>query len=172
MACINSTGYSIGCMDWIGGVNKVYIRNWSGSTVYTANSTGSYTGCTNTTTPWYTFEQVSEVADFNAGEGEHSSDNGTHLYKPTVNLVFHKYQASLRTIVSTLAKKEVEIIVLDNNGNYFLVGETRGAKVVGSSAPIGKTLNDLHGATISFQAKEAAQCPQVSSTLVSTFTLA
>ncbi len=166
--CLISAGYSLGCRDNLGGLQKAYIRNWSASTTYTYDSNGQITG--GTAGSFYTIEQRNETAEFTQ-EGQHSLENGTNFWNQNVNLVFHKYQASIRNLVYVLAQTEVEIIVLDQNGNYFLVGEQNGANLISSAPSVGKAFGDMNGATIGFQAKEPSPARQVSSAFISTLTL-
>lgn len=171
MACLLTTGYSLGCRDNLGGIQKVYIRNWSASTTWTYDSNGQITGGTNTGTSFYTVEQRNETAEFTQ-EGQHSLENGTNFWNQNVNLMFHKYQASIRNLVYVLAQTEVEIIVLDQNGNYFLVGEQNGANLISSAPTVGKAFGDLNGASVGFQAKEPTPARQMTSTFISTLTFA
>lgn len=171
MSCVLDSGYSLGCRDNIGGLQKVYIRNWSASTTYTYDVNGVVTGGTNTATPFYTFEQRNETAEFAPGEGQHSLENGTNFWNQNVNLTFHKYQASLRDLLYVMAQTELEIIVLDQNGKYFLVGEQNGANLIGSNASVGKAFGDLNGVTINLQAKEPGPAREISSTFIGTLTL-
>lgn len=171
MACLYTAGSSLGCLDNLGGLQKVYIRNWSASTTYTYDSTGSVTGGTNTSTPWYTIEQRQETGEFTQ-EGQHNVQNGTNFWNQNVNLMLHKYQASLRNLVYVMAQTETEIIVLDQNGNYFLVGEQNGANLISSAPSVGKAFGDMNGVTIGFQAKEPSPARQLGSTFVSTLTFA
>lgn len=170
MSCLINTGYALGCRDNIGGLQKAYIRNWSASTTYTYSATGVITGGTNTTTSFYTFEQRNETAEFIPGEGQHSLENGTNFWNQNVNLMFHKYQASLRDLLYVMAQSELEVIVLDQNGKYFLVGEQNGANLIGSNASVGKAFGDLNGVTINLQAKEPAPAREISATFAATLT--
>jgi hypothetical protein len=170
MACLYTTGSSLGCMDNLGGLQKVYIRNWSASTTYNTQSDGQITGTTTTGT-WYTVEQRQETGEFTQ-EGQHNVQNGTNFWNQNVNLTLHKYQASLRNLIYTMAQTETEIIVLDQNGNYFLVGEQNGANLVSSAPSVGKAFGDLNGVTIGFQAKEPTPARQMTSTFISTQTFA
>jgi hypothetical protein len=169
MACLLNTGYSLGCRDNIGGIQKVYVRNWSASTTWSYDSNGQITGGTNTSTSWYTLEQRNETAEFKQ-EGQHSLENGTNFWQQNVNLVFHKYQASIRNLVYVMAQTEMELIILDQNGNYFLVGEQNGANLIASAPSVGKAFGDLNGSTVGFQAKEPSPSRQLGSTFISTLT--
>jgi hypothetical protein len=170
MSCLINSGYSLGCRDNLGGIQKVFVRNWSASTTYTYDANGVITGGTNTGTSFYTFEQRNETAEFIPGEGQHSLENGTNFWNQNVNLVFHKYQASLRDLLYVIAQTEVEIIVLDQNGKYFIVGEQNGANLIGSNASVGKAFGDLNGVTVNFQAKEPGPAREINSTFIGTLT--
>ena len=170
MACLLSTGYSLGCRDNLGGIQAVYLQNWSGTTTWSYSTDGTITGSTSGSLTWYTVEQRNETASFNQ-EGQHSLENGTNFWNQNVDLVFHKYQASIRNLVYILAQTEVNIIVKDQNGAYFLVGEQNGANLSASAPSTGKAFGDLNGATISFQAKEPWPARELSSTLFATYTL-
>ena len=168
MACILNNGYALSCRDNIGGIQRAYIRNWSASTVYTANSGGTITGGTNTGASWYTFEVRPETGMFDPGQGNHSLENGTNFWAQQLDLVMHKYQASIRTLLYALAQTEMEIIVLDQNNNYYLMGEQNGANLTASKASVGSKYGDMNGVTLTMIAKEPQAAALVSSTFVST----
>ena len=86
-------------------------------------------------------------------------------------MVFHKYQASLRDLVYVLAQKELLIIVKDQNGNYFMIGEQNGANLVASTANVGKAYGDMNGSTIGFLAKEPTPARQCSASYIATRTI-
>lgn len=169
MSCVFNSSYTLGCRDNTGGLQKVYIRNWSASTTWSYDSTGAITGGTNTAASFYTIEQRNQTAEFTQ-EGQHSLENETNFWNQNVNLVFHKYQASIRNLVYALAQTEVEIIVLDQNGKYFLVGEQNGANLISSAPGTGKAYGDLSGALVGLQASEPSPSREMSSTLIGTLT--
>lgn len=170
MACLINTGYALGCRDNLGGIQKIYLRNFSASTTYSYDSTGVITGATNSGSSFYTIEQRTETGEFNQN-GQHSLENGTNFWEQNVNLVLHKYQASLRNLIYLVAQTEVDIIVLDQNNRYFCIGEQNGANLIASAPNVGKAYGDLNGATIGFQAKEPYPAREMSATFVGTLTL-
>tara|TARA_R110000868_G_scaffold71925_1_gene210009 strand:- start:2048 stop:2575 length:528 start_codon:yes stop_codon:yes gene_type:complete len=175
MACILNVGYSLGCRDNTGGIQKAYIRNWSAGTTYSYSSDGTITGSTAagyTGGTWYTFEVRPETGMFDPGQGNHSLENGTNFWAQQLDLVLHKYQASVRTLLYALAQTEMEIIILDQNGNYILMGEQNGANLTASKASVGKAYGDMNGTTLTMIAKEPQPARLMSSTLFATFTLA
>lgn len=172
MSCIINSGYALGCRDNTGGIQELYVRSYSSSTTYSYSSDGTVTGSTSPSGgTYYRIAQRAETSEFIAGEGQHSIENGTNFYNQTVNLSFTKYQASLRNLLYNLALAEVEVIVLDQNGNYFLVGEQNGANLTASNMNVGKAYGDMNGATCTLLAKEPTPARQVSSTFFSTLTI-
>lgn len=171
MSCILNTGYSLGCRDNIGGIQKAYIRNWSAGTSYTYDATGTITGSTGaySATSWYTFEVRPETGSFNPGNGQHNLENGTNFWEQQLDLTLHKYQASIRTLLYAVAQTEMEILVLTQNNQYILMGEQNGANLTASQASVGKAYGDLNGVTFTMIAKEPSTARVVDSTLAQTW---
>lgn len=173
MSCIYNTTYALGCRDSSGGIQRVWIRNWSADTsaTYTESADGTITGATGSYSgqPWYEVQIRTESGSFAPGNGQHSIENGTNFYEQQLDLTLHKYQASLRNLIYSLALTEMEIIVLDQNNQYMLMGRQNGSNLTASAANVGKAYGDLNGATITIVAKEPNLADVMSSTLVSTF---
>lgn len=169
MACILNEGWLLGCRDNTGGIQEIYIKSFSSTASYTYDIDGMIATASVAET-FYKFEQTSESAEFTQ-EGQHSIENGTNFYNQNVNMVFHKYQASLRDLVYVLAQKELLIIVKDQNGNYFIIGEQNGANLVASTANVGKAYGDMNGSTIGFLAKEPTPARQCSASYIATRTI-
>ena len=174
MACTLNTGWSLGCRDNTGGIKRVLICAFTSNRTYTYNGTGLVlTGdstSADATQTFYEFEQTSEVAEFTQ-EGAHSIENGTNFWNQNVNLVFHKYQASVRDLVFVLAQKEVTIIIEDQNNKYFLIGEVNGANLVKSTGNAGKAYGDMNGSTISFLAKEPTLARECDAAYIASITI-
>jgi hypothetical protein len=173
MSCIYNTTYALGCRDSSGGIQRVWIRNWSADTTYTYSSDGTITGATGSFSgqPFYEVQIRPESGAFAPGNGQHSIENGTNFFEQQLDLTLHKYQASLRNLIYSLALTEMEIIVLDQNNQYYLCGEQNGANLTASAANVGRLYGDLNGATITIIAKEPTPARQMSSTLFNTLNL-
>lgn len=169
MACILANGYSLDCKDSLGGIQIFYIGNFSAGTNFTYNSTGTITGGTSTPT-FYTFNQRNEVGEFSQ-EGSHSVENGTNFWTQNANLTLYKYQASIRDLLYVLAQQRLQIIVLDQNGKYFLLGEQNGSDMTASAANVGKAYGDLNGATFTLSAKEPSPAREMTSVYFLTLTV-
>lgn len=171
MSCILNEGFALGCRDNTGGVQRVLIKSFDAAQTYTYDVDGAILTSAITPETFYEFEQPSEAAEFNPGEGNHSIENGTNFWVQTVNLVFHKYQASLRDMLYVLAQKELTVLVQDQNGKWFIVGEQNGTNLIASSAKVGKAYGDMNGVTVSLQAKEPTSSRECTPAYIATLTI-
>jgi hypothetical protein len=142
--CLLTAGLQIGCLNNLGGIQTLYFRNYSASTVYTYDATDSITGSTNTAAPYYTFNIRMESGEF-MQKGHHSIPNGTNFWEQTVNFQAYKYQASVRNLLMTMAYSQLDCIVLDQNGTYFQLFEQNGGNVSATEIEAGKAFGDLNG---------------------------
>ena len=166
MSCILDSGIALGCKDSLGGVKEAYIASFNGAEVFTYDANDVITGATGTNN-FYTFEQRNEQAEF-VQTGQHSVENGTNFWEQVVSLIFTKADAADRNVLKVLAQSTVLIIVLDQNGNYWMVGETNGADLTASTIGAGKAYGDLNGTTVTFTGKEPAPARLVDSALIAT----
>lgn len=162
MACILSTGYTLGCRDSIGGIAEVYIGEWNGDSLTyvlgTDNIIGTFSG---TTSSFYTFEQEVEVGSYTEA-GNFSTENLTGFYEQTLSITLHKLDASLRNKILILGQGKWRIIIKDQRGNYWLMGKQNPVRVSASTPGLGKAYGDLNGAMITFTGKEPEPAYQVS----------
>lgn len=161
--------YSLGCRE-TSGVQNVWGRPWSAGTVYTYDSTGIITGSTSTGSAIYNFATRLEVAEYHPGILQQSLS--TVSYNSTLAFELHQYQATLRTLVSVLAKAEVEFFIQTKSGRYFILGEESGALLQESDSSLGKELNSMNGSTFSFLAKGQNPEREVSSSFFAQLTVA
>lgn len=162
MPCLITSGYTLQCRDNIGGVQNVYIGNFNGSSMTYTVATNSITAFAGATVSFYTFQQPLETASFEQA-GNYSTENGTSFYTQTVNITLQKLNNTSSALINTLGQGTWRIMVLDQNGVYWLIGAQNGARVSASTPNTGKALGDLNGAVITFEAKEPITAYQVSS---------
>jgi len=160
MSCILDNGYQLGCKDSLGGIKQVYIASFNDAEVFTYDAEDVIDTATGTE-DFYTFEQRNEQGEFTQ-TGNHSVENGTNFWEQVVSLVFTKNDAADRNTLKVLAQSTLLVIVKDQNGIYWLVGETNGADLTASTASAGKSYSDLNGTTISITGKEAAPAREMS----------
>jgi len=160
--CLLTSGYSLGCRDSIGGIQKVYIGVYNGTSLTygygTDNIIATFSGAT---VSFYTFDQEVETASF-AQAGQFSTENGTSFYEQTVEMTLQKMDAALRNQILLLGQGKWRIIILDQRGNYWLIGKQNPVRVSAATPGVGKAYGDLNGSVMTFTGKEPEPAHQVS----------
>lgn len=168
--CSNSLlyGYPLQCRDNSGGIQSVYIGAFDRSNPMTWNLAGvsgasaSYINAfTGATVSHFNFQMPLNTADWTTA-GAFSTENGTSVYKSTVNITLQKLTDISLNLTNILGQGAWRLLILDQNGNYFLVGAQNGARVSAATPGTGKALGDLNGAIITFEAEEPLAAYQVS----------
>ena len=161
MACLLTSGYTLGCRDNIGGIQEVYIGEYNANSLTYVlgqdNIIGTFSGAT---VSFYTFEQEIETASFTEN-GEFSIENGTSFYTSTLTISLHKLEASLRNKILLLGQGKWRIIVKDQRGKYWLMGYQNPVRVSASTPGLGKAYGDMNGAIITFTGKEPVPAYEV-----------
>ena len=170
MSCILANGIALGCKDSLGGIKEVYIGSTNATTVFTYDVNDVID--TATLAPnFFTFEQRNEQGEF-VQTGQHSVENGTNFWEQSVSLIFTKNDAEDRNTLMLLAQSTLMIIVLDQNGKYWVVGQENGADLTASTQSAGKSYGDLNGTTVSFMGKESSPAREMSAACFATLTVA
>lgn len=164
--CLLTAGYSLPCKG-IAGIQEVYIGNWnSTSLTYTVSaataSLNQITAFTGTTQSFYKFQQPIETAGF-TNNGNFSDQNGTAYFDQVLEITITPVDYNTTNIVNTLSVGKWRVIILDQNGNYFLMGKTNPVTVSGLAGGVGKAYGDVNGYTITFTGKEPAVLTSISS---------
>jgi len=163
MACLLTTGYTLGCRDNIGGIQAVYIGEYKEGLTYTLGVDqviGTFSGATGS---FYAFEQEIETGSYTEN-GVFSTENGTGFYEQTLSITLHKLEASLRNKLMILGQGKWRIIIHDQRGKYWLMGYQNPVRVSASTPGLGKAYGDLNGAVVTFMGKEPEIAYEVSST--------
>lgn len=154
MACVLTSDQSLGCRDAVGGVKTVYITELANKDAITA-SAGNITALTLATgKQFWIYELEKETAEC-VEKPTPSVENGTLFWETELKIMLHKRSAALSSEIALLAQNRLMIIVLDRNGNYWLMGETNGADLAPSESTFGKAMGDANGYALTFIAKEA-----------------
>ena len=154
MACDITKGRLISCKDAIGGLRKVYFINYDDmpETAYTYDADGE-------TITAVTGQPSAYEYDLHLGNDltqniTSSAENGTTYFEQVLNLTLKKLSAVDNTEIRQLAYGHPKVMVLDQMGNYMLVGAINGSDVTGGTAVTGNAMGDLNGYTLSFTAME------------------
>ena len=170
MSCILANGIALGCKDSLGGIKEVYIGSTNSTTVFTYDADDVIDSAT-AAPNFFTFEQRNEQGEF-VQTGQHSVENGTNFWEQSVSLIFTKNDAEDRNTLMLLAQSTLMIIVLDQNGKYWVVGQENGADLTASTQSAGKAYGDLNGTTVSFMGKESSPAREMDAATFATLTVA
>ena len=153
MSCNLIQGNEINCRDSVGGVEAIYIANFSNVQAYVSSSGGVTSITMVPSTRFYTFQLEKENATYeNKMTG--SIENGTTFYESTLTFTMKKLSASMKNSIKTLGQSRLVVIVKDNNGVYFVMGLTKGVDCLESVMTSGKAFGDMNGATMTMSGKE------------------
>ena len=124
MSCLINNGVSFDCINSVAGVKEIYLFTYSASTSYTSNANNEITGATSLNNV-YKFEFPRNTASY-TDEAQVNAANQSIAYTPTVSFKFNKMTAALRDKVLLVARTKVCAIVVDNMGQYILLGMDNG----------------------------------------------
>lgn len=162
--CSNLTGYQLGsCITFgTGGVNKVYISQFSASTVFQYSSDNTITGMTNNP-QWYIFDCFIETAEGNE-DGKINLGNASQGNEQKINILFPKGTAAIRNQFMGLINQVSRLAIHDMNGDVRIYGISRGLYCTNYKTKTGKISDDGSAWTVELTAKEKKPAPFCTST--------
>jgi hypothetical protein len=177
MAICNAlaNGLDKSCENNAGGVNKIYITDFDNVTSFTtATASAPLIGdWINSITlagssAFYEIKTNKNVCNFTE-DAAIDMTNGTTFYNQVVTIVLSRRETTKRDFIEklTAGQKQLVLIVLDSNGNYWYFGQVEGAYVTAITGGSGTAKADANGYTITLTAMEADQAYQVDPTIVS-----
>jgi len=168
MACTLTAGRTEPCKEQVGGIDRIYFINFDSDTTgvfdsaITWENTGSYLGgdgITSLTGTPSAFEY--EVKGATSFTQNINSDRatGTTFYEQVLEVTLKQLSAADHKEIALLAKARPQVIVKDNNGNYFLAGFEHGMDVTGGTVVTGTEMGDLSGYTLTLTGTERMPAP-------------
>lgn len=168
MSCSLTTGFAVGCDDSVGGVRRFLIGGMPSDFAATQNASGMATAISGTGLTYYAYETTNAqgaVSTFN-DNAVVNSQNGTSFFDQTATYVLNKMEQVKRNEVKMIARAKMTVIVEDNNGKYWLMGQQNGVRLVSSESGTGAALGDRNGYSLSFQGQEFDNAPEVDPTII------
>lgn len=150
MSCEISLGRLEGCKDQIGGLNAIYFVNFGDMGALTITDE-TVTGIAATTPNAYKYD-LRGNSTFEQSLTS-SRENGTTFAEQTLTVSLKKQDAATNKEVKLLAYGRPQILIEDNNGNIFLMGEEFGSEMNGSTST-GAAMGDKSGYELTFVATE------------------
>ena len=149
MSCDITLGRLEGCKDQIGGLNAIYFVNYGDASWTVADET--ITGITETTPAAFKYDLRGSSTIEQALTS--SRENGTSFPEQTLTVSLKKQDSSTNKEVKLLAYGRPQILIEDNNGNVFVMGEEFGAEMTASTST-GAAMGDKSGYELTFVASE------------------
>ena len=153
MACDITLGRLEPCKDAVGGLKAAYFVNWGDATGYTYNGTNTDVIDTVTGTPSAYKYELKGTNSFDQTITS-SRENGTTFFDQSVKLQLKNMNAASHKQIKLLAYGRPQVIVEDNNGNFFYCGLEHGMDVTGGTIVTGTVMGDLSGYTLELKGME------------------
>jgi hypothetical protein len=153
MACDITLGRLEPCKSAVGGLKAVYFVNWGDATDYTYNATNTDVIDTVTGTPSAYKYELKGTNSFDQTITS-SRENGTTFFDQSVKLQLKSLDAATHKQIKLLAYGRPQVIVEDNNGNFFYCGLEHGMEVTGGTIVTGTAMGDLSGYTLELKGME------------------
>ena len=160
MSCDISHGRIEPCKDAVGGLKNLYILNYGlyDETDITYDTTVVYEDqITAITLPALSSIYKFELKGTNSFEQTITSsrENGTTFFEQVLTVTLKKQDAITHKQIKLLSYGRPNIIVENNNGQYFIAGLLRGMDVTAGTISNGTQLGDMTGYSLTFTGQEA-----------------
>lgn len=171
MACgcsILTGGIDKGCLGNTGGIRKIYITDFCNVTDVDVNSPDGIidTITMAASTLFYEFafnKNTSTYTEVLSGD----QANGSQVYTQTITLKLARREKTKRDTLALLAGfKELALIVLDNNGLYWFLGQINGIVLTESNSENGTASADFNGYTLTLVGEEPVAANEVTASAV------
>ena len=164
MACDLGYGRIEPCKDSVGGLKAVYFVNYGDATGYTYDATNTDVIDAVTGTPIAYKYDLKGASTFTQNVNS-SRENGTTFFEQVLELTFKKLTVKDHKELKLMAYGRPQVIVEDNNGNFFYAGLDHGMDVTGGTIVTGGAFGDLSGYTLTLTGMEQVPANFIGDTL-------
>jgi len=172
--CALTTGFPrYDCETVTGGIREIYLLPYDDFTSITVAS-HEITAITMVGTPtWYKYELNEEVGSLTTDETKDVKLN-TVSYVANCAFTLNKMEAAKANELSILVIQQVVAIILTENGEYFLMGDDRGAHKAGgtNNSTTGTAFGgELQGYSVNLMASQKHDVYQVQDAVIAGLTI-
>jgi hypothetical protein len=164
MACDLSLGRLEVCKDSVGGLKNVYFVNYGDVTGYTYDATNTDVIDAVVGTPSAYKYELKGASTFTQNINS-SRENGTTFFEQVLELTFKKLTPKDNKELKLMAYGRPQVIIEDNNGNFFYAGLQHGMDVTGGTIVTGGAMGDLSGYTLTLTGQEKVPANFIGDTL-------
>ena len=162
MSCNLTGAIALDCLDYIGGIKTLWVSSDFDYTSLTSNNTSGITGLTGGTGTFYQIQVAKDVASFTETFNI-SNTNGTAFFTQEITIPVQHLSSEKRAQIQLLAYNRASRCVFeDNNGDYWMVGLTRGCVISTGTTTTGTAPGDATQYSFVLQAMEPEMAFQVS----------
>lgn len=164
MACDISLGRLDPCKTSTGGLKAVYFVNDADCTGVTYDLVDTDVILTVTGTPTAYKYDLKGTSSFEQTITS-SRENGTTFFEQTLNLTLKQLSPKSHKQIKLLSYGKPQVVVEDNNGNFFYCGLKHGMDVNGGTIMTGAAMGDFSGYTLTLVAQEPVPANFIGATL-------
>lgn len=164
MACDLGFGRIEPCKDSVGGLKAVYFVNYGSITGVTYDGTNTDVIDSVSGEPTAYKYDLKGASTFTQNLNS-SSENGTTFFEQVLELTFKKLTVRDHKELKLMAYGRPNVIVEDNNGNFFLAGLDHGMDVTSGTIVTGGAFGDLSGYTLTLTGMEQVPANFIGDTL-------
>ena len=166
MACELTSGFLIDCKLSNGGIKNVYFTEFANKETLSYNASGQVSVFTLISgKQFFKYEMPVESA-FIEEIPQANIQNGTIFYEQNLTIILNTLKTATRNELRLLSLNRLMAIMEDNNGRYWLLGETSAMDLSGGTTGTGTAKGDRNGYELTFQAKEPEPMREVLSSLI------
>jgi len=158
--CTTLAGIALDCRDNVGGIEAIYIQNVASALAIGGNPDSGSVAVTTITVDGSPlaadldsmdkYELVKQTGTLTE-TGTFSDENGTVFFTAVATGVFNKMDAAkLGELYQLAISAKLCVLVKDNNGIFWMIGNDRGAVATSSTEETGTAYGDRNGLTIEF----------------------
>ena len=163
MSCtLITTGVAKDCNPNTGGLHRIWITD-AENVLSLTESAGEVTAISMSSATYFYEYIVNKNTSTFAEKGTFSIENGTSFHEQTVTIKLARRQKSTRNALAMLVRKDLVVIVLDQNGLYWIIGASNGANLTEMPSESGTQKGDFNGYTLTILAQEPVQAYEVTS---------
>jgi hypothetical protein len=152
------------CKDSVGGLKNVYFVNYGDVTGYTYDATNTDVIDAVVGTPSAYKYELKGASTFTQNINS-SRENGTTFFEQVLELTFKKLTPKDNKELKLMAYGRPQVIIEDNNGNFFYAGLQHGMDVTGGTIVTGGAMGDLSGYTLTLTGQEKVPANFIGDTL-------
>ena len=153
MACELTTGFTLGCLEGIGGVKEVLIANYEDFETGIAYDAGTGKIETLPTATIYRYVPFRNSGSY-IETVQKNLETGTLFFSQEVGWTFGKLSQDMRNEFLLVAKAKMVVFVRTNDDQILMVGIGEGAQLTAGTVQSGQQKADLMGYQVTLIAEE------------------